>query len=156
MLALYHKCKSQKTGYGAPDAQERFAYIFFNVILISAVQVPPSNCSIHDGRGVLQCGGVAKAAQQRVLALWMDKHVREACRGAIAPAASLALTLFTQQYTPSANNFAPGMPKLQVLESAIGEIVEGGSGTKYATQLLQAIATRLTPAESRGGRWGRG
>mmetsp|Transcript_21917 Transcript_21917/g.48994 ORF Transcript_21917/g.48994 Transcript_21917/m.48994 type:complete len:113 (-) Transcript_21917:502-840(-) len=101
MLALYHKLKSQKTGYKAPDAQQKFAYIYFNMVLISAVQVPPSRCSIHDGRGVLRCGGVARAAQKRVLALWMDKHVREACRGAISSAASLALTLFTQQYTPA-------------------------------------------------------
>jgi len=150
MLALYHKLKSQKTGYKAPDAQQKFAYIYFNMVLISAVQVPPSRCSIHDGRGVLRCGGVARAAQKRVLALWMDKHVREACRGGIAPAASLALTVFAQQSSPSAHNFAPGMPKILVLEAAIGEIVEGGSGTKYATQLLQAIATSLMTAESRG------
>ena len=79
-------------------AMTNYAYLYFNLLLLSAVQSPQSHMSENDGAGTLRKGRVAEAATARLLDLWLDPEVRASCGQAMDPGASFVCRALCTRY----------------------------------------------------------
>ena len=85
---------SDDEGFMEAQPSYNFCFLYFNLILASAVHGRPTPCSAHDGRGALRLGPVADAAKKRCLELYFDPNVRESVGDAMSPGPSFAFTVF--------------------------------------------------------------
>ena len=137
-----------------------FCYIYFNLIVACAIRGEQSNCSNHDGCGLLRGGDprrknaeslLATAALRRAMMLWTDKHVLASCGDAMAPAASLALTA-VQYYEalgilggPTCREYeiVPGLTFDRVVMTCMSELLDNAGNAEYSVKLLSLLGDNI-------------
>lgn len=133
-------------GYSWPTAEARnFCWIYFNLIVGSAIHGRASPCSLHDGKGIMRQSDVAEVALRRALQLWSDTMVQKACNDAIGPGASLALTAVSQygsiqQFSQSGGELAPGLTIDSATLAIINELRNDAFSRSYSAQLALLIS----------------
>jgi hypothetical protein len=130
----------------------KFCYLYYNIIVGSALQGSQTMSSINDGRGRLRAGAFAVPALKRALDLWACPFVRLCCGDAMAPAASLAGTMVAARI-----NLSTYKSPLHAIELDIGGLIsaaldesENGAAGKHAVGFLGSVQD-----DARGGFWAR-
>jgi hypothetical protein len=124
-------------GWATTSGAYKFCYLYFNVIVGSALHGTPSMSSVHDGRGRLRTGPFAAPALQRALDLWACPYVRRCCGDAMAAAASLASTAVSTLLT-SGSPAGVQLDGAGVIVAALDETESGAAGA-HAAGLLGRI-----------------
>jgi len=149
LVAQYDRLDST---WGQPSSMS-YCYLYFNLIVACAVRGNVSDCSIHDGCGVLRGGDphkkspespLAVAALRRAMELWTDRLVSSSCGDAMAPAASLALTA-TETYQSGRSllcgkhELVPGLAIDKLVITCLSELLEAAGSAQYSVKLLERV-----------------
>ena len=149
--------------WGQPSSMS-YCYLYFNLLVASAVRGGRSGSSVHDGKGTLRGGDprrkthegiLAAASLRRAMTLWTDPLVLESCGDAMAPAASLALTAMeyyqSNKILGKANcrphELVPGLPIDRAVMTFMKELSDGAGSAQYSAEGLRFLGSVVTNPE---------
>jgi hypothetical protein len=158
--ALREKYDEFRSSWDQPTSMS-YCYLYFNLIVAAAIQAKQSFSSIHDGngtiRGTISAGGqpnadymLAMGAVRRAMELWSDPLVLESCGDAMAPAASLALTVISHfqergrgvlgQYCCRPYELIPGLSVDGAVRTGLKELLQHAGSAQYSVKLIKLLA----------------